>query len=222
MKLLNIYICFLIFSFLISLSYSLSFRVNDRYEKYCFNKFIKSGDQLTISFIITSFPKELINVDLVYQKEKYGTKTTIYQVNDKDHGDYKSENTSEEGYYELCFYSKKGKEFYVSMEFYTLFEDRNIKNIATDKDVKNINNDIKEIQTAFENIQINARHINDRKYIHLKILQQLMDSIKRLTFLKLFTIAILSAFQIYIIQKFFGKDKRVSSIKGGFSDKSIL
>ena len=222
MKYLNIYFCFLIFSFLISLSYSISFRINDRYEKYCFNKFIKSGDQITMSFIITSFPKELINAELTYQKQKYEEKTMIYQVNGKDHGDYKSDKPADEGIYELCFYSKKGQEYYVSMEYYTLFEDHNIKDMATDKDVKNINKDITEIKNAFENIQINARHLNDRKFRHLEILQELIDSIKRLTFLKLFTITILSAFQIYIIQKFFGKDKRVSTIKGGFSDKSIL
>ena len=222
MKYLNIDIYFLIFSFLISLSYSVSFRITDRYEKYCFNKFIKSGDQITISFLTTSYPKELFNVDLTYQREKYGTKTILYQVTDKDHGDYRPDKPSEEGYYDLCFYSKKGKEYYVSLEYYTLFEDRNVKEMATDKDVKNINNDIKEIKTAFENIQINARHLNDRKFRHLEILHELTDSIKRLTFLKLFTIAVLSAFQIYVIQKFFGKDKRVSTIKGGFSDKSIL
>ena len=211
-----------IFLFFLSYSYCFSFGVKDHYEKYCFKKYIKVGDQITVSFAITSFPKELIHVDLAYQREKHDTKQMIYQVFDKDIGNYKSQKPLEEGYYELCFYSKKGKEYYASMEFYTLFEDHNLKEMATDKEIKTINKDIKEMEEAFDRIQINARHLNDRKYWHSSILKDLTESIKRLTYLKIFSIAVLSAFQIYIIQKFFGPEKRVSSIKGAFSDKNIL
>ena len=213
-----------LFLFLIFLSYSycFSFGVKDHYEKYCFKKFIKAGDQITVSFAITSFPKELIHVDLTYQREKHDMKVMIYQVFDKDVGNYKSQKPLEEGYYDLCFYSKKGKEYYASLEFYTLFEDHNLKEMATDKEIKTINKDIKEMKEAFDRIQINARHLNDRKHWHSSILKDLTESIKRLTYLKIFSVAVLSAFQIYIIQKFFGPDKRVSSIKGAFSDKNIL
>ena len=222
MKYIIIFLFLYIFLLFLSDIYCFSFDVKDNYKKYCFKKFIKEGDQITVSFAITSFPKELINVDLTYQKEKHDMKVMIYQVFDKDIGNYKSQKPVEEGYYELCFYSKKGKEYYASLEFYTLFEDHNIKEMATDKEIKTINKDIKEMEEAFDRIQINARHLNDRKYWHSSILKDLTESIKRLTYLKIFSIAVLSAFQIYIIQKFFGPEKRVSSIKGAFSDKNIL
>ena len=211
----------LIFLIFISYSHSFSFGVKDTYEKYCFNKYITEKDQITVSFGITSYPKELINVDFTYSKEKHSAKTMIYQVANKNSGSYKSQNPSE-GYYELCFYSKKGKEFYVSMEFYTLFEEHNLKEMATDKDFKTINKDIKELKNDFDKIQANSRHLIDRKFWHNSILSKLTISIKKLTYLKIFCISVLSIFQIYIIQKFFGPDKRVSSIKGAFSDKSIL
>jgi hypothetical protein len=207
---------------LFPLSFNFSFRVNDKYEKYCYSKYITSGDQIIISFVITSYPKELINVDLKYHKQKYDTRTIVYQVFDKDQGNYQSEKPLDEGYYELCFYSKKGKDYYVSMEYYTLFEDHNIKQLVTDKEFKTINNDIKDMKAAFHKIQTNARHLYDRKFSHMSILKELIDSIKRLTYLKIFTVAVLSAFQIYIIQKFFGPDKRVSTIKGSFSDKNNI
>ena len=220
MKCINKYY-FLIFLIFFSYSNSFSFGVNDRYEKYCFNKYVTAGDQITLSFVITSYPKELINADFTYSKEKHSTKAAIYQVTNKDSGNYKSQNPKE-GYYELCFYSKKGKEYQVSMEFYTLFEEHNLKEMATDKDFKNINKDVQELKNDIEKMQANARHLIDRKYWHNSILSKLTNSIKRLTYLKMFCIAVLSIFQIYVVQKFFGPDKRVSSIKGAFSDKSIL
>ena len=222
MKCKNIYISLIIFSLLLSYIKSFSFGVKDKYEKYCYKKYIYKGDQITVSFVITSFPKELIHVELTYQKERNSPKQMIYQVYDKDQGNYKSTKPEDEGYYELCFYSKKGKDIYVSMEYSSLYEDHNIKQIATDKEIKTINNDIKEMKNAFDKIQANARHLNNRKYRHMVLLQKLIYSIKKLTYLKIFFVAVLSTFQIYIIQKFFGPDKRVSSIKGAFSDKNIL
>ena len=204
-----------------SYSHSFSFGVKDTYEKYCFNKYITEGDQLTVSYVITSYPKELINADLTYSKEKNGSKNIIYQEKNKEYGNFKSQKPSE-GYYDLCFYSKKGKEYYVSMEFYTLFEEHNYKEMATDKDIKTINREIKELKNDFDNFNSHARYIIDRQYFHRSMLTKLTNSIKRMTYLKIFCIAVLSIFQIYIIQKFFGPDKRISSIKGGFSDKSVL
>lgn len=222
MKFINIYFIFLLFISFISHSYCFSFGVKDEYEKYCFTKFIKEGDQITLSFVITSYPKELINADLSYRKNKNDPKSIIYQVVDKDKGDYNSQNSLKEGYYELCFYSKKGKQYYVSMEFSTLFEDHNLKKMATDKEIQTINKDIKDMKAQFEKIEVNSRHLIDIKYYLGSLLYSLTNSIKRLTYFKIFAIAVLSTFQIYIIQKFFGPDKRVTSIKGAFSDKSIL
>ena len=194
---------FILFSCLIYFSFSFSFNIPDTKEKYCFAKYIHKGDHITMSFMLTSAQKELIHATLTYQKEKNSLKEKIYEVNEKESGDYNSPNPTEEGYYELCFYSQKGKNLYVNMEFFTLYEEH----------------DIKEIKDVVDKIESNARHLNTRKYNHLNVLKQYITSIKRLTYLKIFAVALLSLFQIYVVQKFFGPDKRVSTIKGVFSEK---
>ena len=210
---------FILFSCLIYFSFSFSFNIPDTKEKYCFAKYIHKGDHITMSLMLTSAQKELIHATLTYQKEKNSIKEKIYEVNEKESGDYNSPNPTEEGYYELCFYSQKGKNLYVNMEFFTLYEEHDIKKVATDKEIKTINNDIKEIKDVVDKIESNARHLNTRKYNHLNVLKQYITSIKRLTYLKIFAVALLSLFQIYVVQKFFGPDKRVSTIKGVFSEK---
>ena len=210
---------FIIFSSLLYFSFSFSFNIPDTKEKYCFSKYIQKGDHITMSFMVSSSQKELIHVSLTFQKDKNSIKQNIYEVREKESGDYNSPDPTEEGYYELCFYSKKGKDIFVNMEFFTLYEEHDIKKIATDKEIKTINDDIKEVRDVVDKIESNARHLNTRKYNHLNILKQYITSIKRLTYLKIFAIALLSLFQIYVVQKFFGPNKRVSTIKGVFSGK---
>ena len=210
---------FIIFSSLITLSFSFSFSLPDEKEKYCFKKYIQKGDHITISYMIASSQKESIHVSLTYQKDKNSIKMTLYEVLEKESDDYNSPYPTDEGYYELCFFSKKGKNLYLNMEFYTLYEEHDIKKVATDKEIKTFNNDIKEIKEVVDKIETNARHLNTRKYRHLRILKQYITTIKRLTYLKICAVASLSLFQIFIVQKFFGPDKRVSTIKGIFSEK---
>ena len=210
---------FIIFSSLLYFSFSFSFNIPDVKDKYCFSKYIQKGDHITMSFMVSSSQKELIHVSLTFQKDKNSIKQNIYEVREKESGDYNSPDPTEEGYYELCFYSKKGKDIFVNMEFFTLYEEHDIKKIATDKEIKTINNDIKEVRDVVDKIESNARHLNTRKYNHLNILKQYITSIKRLTYLKIFAVALLSLFQIYVVQKFFGPNKRVSTIKGVFSGK---
>ena len=222
MRYLNIYAIPLIFSFLLNFIHCFTFVVIDNYEKYCFKKSIIQDDKLSISFLVTSYPKEAINVNLTYQKEEYSTKNIIYQVINEDQGTYKSEKPLDEGYYELCFYSKKGKQLYISLEFSSLFEDKNIKQLATDKEIKTINKDIKEMKEALEQMEANAKHLVHRAYDFFAIMRTIISSVKKLTFLKIFVLAAMTLFQIYIITKFFGTDKRVSTIKGGFKNKNDI
>ena len=213
------------FSIIISLSLSLfhcfSFTVKDTYDKYCFKKYIYEGDEIAISFVSTSYPKELIKANLTYQKEKYDTKKLIYEVIDKERGDYTQSNISEAGYYELCFYSKKGKQYRASMEFDSFYQEHNIKKLASDKELKAVNKEIKEMKNAIHKMEINSRHITNMNYEHISTMKSLIISIKKLTYLKIFVIALMSLFQIYIIHKLFGPDKRVTKIKG-FSDKNNI
>ena len=220
MKYNNIYIISLIFIILFSFSNCFSFVVKDNYEKYCFNKYLTESNQISFSFVVTSYPKVLINVDLAYKKNKYDSKKIIYNAINKNNDNYQSGYLKEEGYYEVCFYSQKGKEYHVSMEFDSYYEGHNIKQIVTDKEIKSINNDIKEVTDSLHNIEINARHINNRNYGQFVTLNRMIKSIKNLTYLKIFVVALMSIFQIYIITKFFGNEKRIHNIKGTFDEKS--
>ena len=211
-------IIFYLFSILFQISHSFLFDINDHYPSYCFKKQIAVGDKISLSFVVSAEQKELVTAELKYNDKN----TTIYKVVNAELGNYKSEKPLENGIYELCFYCQKGKKFQISMNFYTLYEDQNVKDLATDKEVKKISTEIEDIKNAFQKIESNARHLINRRYGHLYILKDIISSIKRLTFLKIVAVAILSAFQIYIIQKFFGTEKRVSHVKGAFADKGNI
>jgi len=212
MKYTNICI-YLSLAYLISFSNCFMFRLIDDHEKYCFSKYIDNNDQIIANFVVASDKEQLIRVELTKQKDKTSPKVMIWNVVDKEDGDYYSENSLEEGYYELCFYSIRGEDFYVSMQFYSLNEDHNLNHLATDKEVKSIKTEIKEMKKAIDKIETNARHLNTRNFRHMSLLKEIISSIKRITSFKIVAIAVLSAFQIYIIQKFFGPDKRQSTIK---------
>ena len=212
MKYTNIYI-YLSFAYLISLSNCFMFRLIDDHEKYCFSKYIENNDQIIANFVVASDKEQLIKVELTKQKEKTSPKAIIWSVVDKDDGEYIPESGLEEGFYELCFYSIRGEDFYVSMQFYSLNEDHNLNLLATDKEFKSIKTEIKEMKKAIDKIETNARHLNTRNFRHMSLLKEIISSIKRITSLKIVAVAVLSAFQIYIIQKFFGPDKRQTTIK---------
>ena len=78
--------------------------------------------------------------------------------------------------------------------------------------------EVQDIKKVFQEIETNLKRGLDRKSRHFSILHDIIQSIKNFTFLKMAIVFLLSLFQIIVIQKFFGPDKRVSSVKGAFSD----
>ena len=78
--------------------------------------------------------------------------------------------------------------------------------------------EVTDIRNVFQVIETNLKQGLDRKSRHLRILVDIIKSIKNLTFLKGLIVLLLTLFQIVVIQKFFGPDKRVTSVKGAFSD----
>ena len=123
-------ILLLIIYSLISLSISFSFGLSDTKEKYCFKKYIQNEDHITISYMVSSSQRDLIDVTLFYQKDKNSPKKIVYEIKQNERGDYNSQKPEEEGFYELCFYSKKGKYVYLNMEFSSLFEGHDIKKVV--------------------------------------------------------------------------------------------
>ena len=199
----------------ICLSQSLLVKVTGKKEIHCFKKNFLDDDTVTMSYMVVSEKPEKVKV-VFYKVE---TNETLFIKESDQTGEYKNETPLTGGEYKLCFYPKYNNEFYISFELVSLYENGSMKDLAADKEVKQINENIKEISGLFGKIEQNLRYIVDRKYRHTTILNGIVDSVKKLTFLKVAIIGLLSVLQIFIVQRFFGPDKRVSNVKGAFSDK---
>ena len=72
---------------------------------------------------------------------------------------------------------------------------------------------IDEINLKMTTLENNAHNLLNRKFTHFLYLSDYIREIKILTLIKILIVAIVSIFQIYVIQKMFGDDKRLSKIK---------
>lgn len=197
-----------------SISYCLLIEINDTRTKYCFNKKLTEPDKIKVNYLITSDKAEKLKV--VFDSKEL--KKVLFHEEGKQSGEYKSESPLPKGTYTLCFYPQEKKVYHVSFELSSFLESGRIEEIAKDKDVKLMISDAIEIKQTFQVIEKNIKNSLDRTYRHNKTLDDIITSIKNLTLLKLSIIGILSVFQIIVIQRFFGPDKRVSTVKGAFSD----
>ena len=195
---------------------SILFKVNGQKKQYCFYKYgVESEETLFFSFSVSSDKRQTIKAIL---KNRITNK--IFYENDKASSGSTTVKEKSNGYrnYEICFYPNTEEKFYISFEIYSPNDDSGTKNLGTDKQMKEMNKGMKDISFAFKNIHANARQIVDRRFNHNKILKEIIKSIEYLTFTKVGIIALLSFLQIYTITRFFGDEKRVSSIKGAFSE----
>ncbi len=198
---------------LLPLSTSLQFKVSGEKQTYCFGKTINDNDIISFSYIVSAETSEPIKVELKYTIDN----KIIYKEDNEEGGSYRSEEGESGGKYEVCFYLNNDHKFYISFDFTTLGEGGNIQELAQDKDVQEMGTELKAITGAFTEIENNARHINDRRFRHSKILSKIIKSIDDLTLMKIAVVAILSLLQVFIIRRFFGPDKRVSKVKGAYS-----
>ena len=198
---------------------SILFKVTGKKKEYCFYKYgIEGKETLYFSFAVSADKKQTIKVNV----KNHNTNQTFYN---KDHVMSDSVKIKEEvnGYknYDICFYPDIDEKFYISFELYSPGDDKGTKNLGTDKQMKSMTKGIKDITSSFQNIQSNARQINDRRFRHNKILNGIIESIETLTLVKIGIVALLSLLQIYAITKFFGDDKRVTSVKGAFATEKL-
>ena len=144
----------------------------------------------------------------------------LFQQDRKQSGNYKSE-VLELGIYELCFYPNTKSDFYLSFEFYSYQETGVIKDLAIDKEFKNMSLGVQQLKLAINEFDKNLGFLTDRRSRHHIILTNMIDSIKKLSYIKIIILVLLSLFQIFIIQRFFGKDKRVTKLPGAFSGEKL-
>ena len=205
---------FIIITFIFFIStQSTLLKISSSKSEYCFYKDILEEDTIHLNFIISSEQSE--KVEVVFKSS--GDGKDLYVEKEAQNGEYKSEILPI-GEYSLCFKSLESNEFFISFEFYSHNENGIVKELAQDKEVKQMSEGVNELKASFQSFEKNFRFIVDRRTRHTTILTDIITSIKQLTFLKMAIILVLSVFQVIVIQRFFGPDKRVTTVKGAFSD----
>ena len=183
--------------------------------KYCFNKNLVEGDKIHLKFSLSSSNKEKIDVIL----KNVNNNNTIYNANNINRGEYKSPHPEKNGYYELCFYPKQTKsKFYCTFEFYTSFEQNIIKNLAEDKEVQSMSKTILNVKNSLDKLKKSKSISHDNIFMQNKNVIKSIKKLKKITYLKIACIIFISVFQVYVLHKFLGPDKRISRVKGAFQD----
>jgi hypothetical protein len=205
-KFLNTKILIILFT-IISSSKALKVKINGRQKDYCFTKSIyENEDTMKIFFLISSGRTEQLNVTF---KNKEGK--ILYQEVTRQRGEYQTD-VLPQGDYTLCFSPRTSNQYYISFDMQLSSDSAVTKDLAKDKEVKGIKNGVLDLEKLFNDFEKNLKFIVDRRNHHHTILQDIVGSIKIISGIKILIIILLSIFQVFIITKFFGTNKRVSTI----------
>ena len=192
---------------------SLKVKINGKQREYCFIKTIyEEEDTMKIFFLISSGKTEQVNVTF---KNKDGK--ILYQEVTRQRGEYQTD-VLPSGDYTLCFSPRNTNEYYISFDMQVTGDSSVTKDLAKDKEVKGIKNGVLDLEKLFNEFEKNLKFIVDRRNHHHTILKDVVNSIIRISAIKIIIIISLTLFQIFIITKFFGTEKRVSTIKAGAKD----
>ena len=194
-------------------SKALKLKVNGKQKDYCFTKTIYDvEDTMKIFFLISSGKTEQLNVILKDQEGKI-----LYQEVTRQRGEYQTD-VLPQGDYTLCFSPRTNNQYYISFDLQIASDSTLTKDLAKDKEVKGIKNGVLDLEKLFNDFEKNLKFIVDRRNHHHTILKDVVGSIKTISAIKILIIILLSIFQVFIITKFFGTNKRVSTIKAGSKD----
>ena len=209
----NILLKLFLFSYIIISSNALKVKINGNQRDYCFTKTIyETEDTMKIFFLISSGKSEQLNVTF---KNKEGK--ILYQEVTRQRGEYQTD-VLPQGDYTLCFSPRTNNQYYISFDMQVSSDSAVTKDLAKDKEVKGIKNGVLDLEKLFNDFEKNLKFIVDRRNHHHTILGDVVSSIKIISVIKIIIIILLSIFQVFIITKFFGTNKRVSTIKAGSKD----
>ena len=198
---------------IVSYANGLKVKINGKQKDYCFTKSIyDEEDTMKIFFLISSGRTEQLNVVFKNEQGKI-----LYQEVTRQRGEYQSD-VIPRGDYTLCFSPRTTNEYYISFDMQLSEESAVSKDLAKDKEVKGIKNGVVDLEKLFNDFEKNLKFIVDRRNHHHTILKDIVGSIKTISAIKILIIVLLSIFQVFIITKFFGTNKRVSTIKAGSKD----
>ena len=198
---------------IVSYTNSLKVKINGKQKDYCFIKSIYDvEDTIKIFFLISSGRTESVNVTFKNSDGKI-----LYQEVTRQRGEYQSD-VLPQGDYTLCFSPRTNNQYYISFDMQVSGDSAVTKDLAKDKEVKGIKNGVVDLEKLFNDFEKNLKFIVDRRNHHYIILLDVVKSIKTISAIKILIIILLSIFQVFIITKFFGTNKRVSTIKAGNKD----
>ena len=193
--------------------FSFKIKVNGRQSNYCFTKIInEKEDSIKIFYLISSINKENIYIRLQNKEGK-----DLYFETKKQKDEYITD-VLPSGEYTLCFEPRTANKYYITFDMQLTSDSSVNQDLANDKEVKNIKNGVLDLDNLFNEFEKNLKFIVDKRNHHYTILKNAVESLKNITFIKIIIIISLSAFQVFIITKFFKKEKRVSNIKAGNKD----
>ena len=202
-----------IFFVLIISTSAITLKIDGKQKDYCFTKTIDQvEDTIKIFFLISSGKTEQLNVIF---KNKEGK--ILYQEVTRQRGEYQSD-VLPQGDYTLCFSPRTNNQYYISFDIQLASDSSLTKDLAKDKEVKGIKNGVLDLEKLFNDFEKNLKFIVDRRNHHHSILEDVVGSIKKISAIKILIIILVSIFQVFIITKFFGSDKRVSAIRPGNKD----
>ena len=202
---------------IVSYANGLKVKINGKQKDYCFIKSIYDvEDTIKIFFLISSGRTESVNVTFKNSDGKI-----LYQEVTRQRGEYQSD-VLPQGDYTLCFSPRTNNQYYISFDMQISSDSAVTKDLAKDKEVKGIKNGVVDLEKLFNDFEKNLKFIVDRRNHHYVILLNVISSIKTISAIKILIIILLSIFQVFIITKFFGSDKRVSTIKAGIGNKDLL
>ena len=205
---------FIFLSTILSIT-SIKVHVTGRRSDYCFTKSIyASEDTIKMSFIVSSSRKE--NLDIVLKR---ANGTELYRQKNVQNGEYQTD-ILEYGDYTLCFIPRMQSEYYITFELASTEELGSLKDLTKDKEIKGMRSGVTELEKLFFEFENNLKFIVDRRNHHHFVLKDIVKSIKVISTVKIIIIITLSLFQVFIIKKFFGEDKRQVTIKA--SSKEFL
>lgn len=200
---------------IIAFSNCLLIKMGDR-RQHCFEKNLIQDDMLLIDYIISSDREEQVSMTLT----KAHTDEVIFHLEHNQTGKFES-SLLKNGTYTLCFNPNDSNDYYISFNFFSYSETGVVKGLAQDKEVKLVGLGIDEIKKAFQDFELKLKNIVDRRSRHNLILSDIIASVKKLTIVKISIIALISVFQIFLIRKFFGPDKRVTKVSGPYAHESL-
>ncbi len=173
-------------------------------ESYCFYKHVDQEDELHVSYIISGENEEKVNAVLFDPNQQ-----ALFQTHDSESHEYK-EKVKETGEYRLCFIPQAPNSYYISFEFFSLFEKGHTLDMAKDENIHDMKKDVADITLMFEEMEKNIKFIMDRRNKHTMVINDIGSSIKHISYFKIVVVVLVSLLQVFLIGKFLGGSKKNS------------